>query len=81
MSTLTGVAESKALCDGIYTQFAKMVTELTELCSESELRLEEYRKNLESTAIPDIVSLRERCHAIVDTGLCRKEDESLERAE
>ena len=58
MSALTSVSQQKEMCNDIYKQFSALVTQLTDLCASSESKLEEYKKNLETTAIPEIVWIR-----------------------
>lgn len=55
MSALSSNSEQKEICSNIYKQFSALVTQLTDLCASSEAKLEEYKKNLDTTAIPEIV--------------------------
>ena len=57
MSVLTSVSEQKEICNDIYKQFSTLVTQLTDLCANSESKLEEYIRNLDTTTIPEIVCM------------------------
>ena len=57
MSALTSVSEQKEICNDIYKQFSTLVTQLTDLCANSESKLEEYKRNLDTTTIPEIVCI------------------------
>lgn len=60
MSALTSVSEQKEICNDIYKQFSTLVTQLTDLCANSESKLEEYKRNLDTTTIPEIVCMEGR---------------------
>lgn len=43
------------LCEGMYQQFSAIVQEMTDLCKECEMELEEFKKNLQEKVIPEKV--------------------------